>query len=63
MTPMAVQTGQYTINRPAPIVTVVTKPGDCDKYVKQNFVAQVSGGVPSYLLEWSNGTLAGATMK
>jgi gliding motility-associated-like protein len=53
----------YTINRPPPIVTgVVTKTEfDCEtKFVKQTFVADVSGGVPPYLLEWSSGTVSGA---
>lgn len=54
---------QYSINRPPPIVTgVVTKTDyDCDtKYVKQTFVADVSGGVPPYQLVWSSGTVSGA---
>jgi gliding motility-associated-like protein len=54
---------QYSINRPPPIVTgVVTKTDfDCDaRFIKQNFVALVSGGVPPYLLEWSSGTVSGA---
>ncbi len=54
---------QYSINRPPPIITeVVTKTEfDCDaKYIKQNFVAQVSGGVTPYLFEWSSGTVSGA---
>jgi gliding motility-associated-like protein len=40
---------------------VVTKTEfDCEtKYVKQTFVAQVSGGVPPYQLVWSNGTVRG----
>lgn len=53
---------QYSINRPPPIVPeVVTKTEfDCEtKYVKQTFVAQVSGGVPPYQLVWSNGTVRG----
>ena len=53
---------QYSINRPPPIVIgVATKTEfDCEtKYVKQNFVAQVSGGVPPYQLAWSNGTVSG----
>ncbi|MBC7845308.1 MAG: gliding motility-associated C-terminal domain-containing protein [Flavobacterium sp.] len=54
---------QYSINRPPPIVTgVVTKTDfDCEtKYVKQTFVADVSGGVPPYQLVWSSGTVSGA---
>ncbi|RTY83336.1 T9SS type B sorting domain-containing protein [Flavobacterium sp. ZB4P23] len=54
---------QYSINRPPPIVIgVATKTEfDCEtKYVKQNFVAQVSGGVPPYQLSWSNGTVSGS---
>ncbi|WP_369769399.1 PKD domain-containing protein [Flavobacterium sp. WC2416] len=53
---------QYSINRPAPIVpAVVTKTEfDCEtKFVKQTFVAQISGGVPPYQLVWSNGTVSG----
>ncbi|MDI6050670.1 PKD domain-containing protein [Flavobacterium sp. XS2P24] len=53
---------QYSVNRPPPIVTgVVTKTEfDCEtKYVKQTFVAQVSGGVPPYQLVWSSGTVSG----
>ena len=54
---------QYSINRPPPIVTgVVTKTDfDCaTKSVKQTFVANVSGGVPPYILTWSIGTVSGA---
>lgn len=54
---------QYSINRPPPIVPgVVTKTEfDCEtKYVKQTFVADVSGGVPPYQLVWSSGTVSGA---
>jgi gliding motility-associated-like protein len=54
---------QYSINRPPAIVIgVVTKTEfDCEtKYVKQTFVAQVSGGVPPYKLAWSSGTVSGA---
>ncbi|WP_339919629.1 PKD domain-containing protein [uncultured Flavobacterium sp.] len=57
------QQAQYSINRPPAIVIgVVTKTEfDCAaKYIKQNFVAQVSGGVPPYLFEWSSGTVSGA---
>lgn len=56
------QQAQYSINRPPPIVPgVVTKTEfDCEtKYVKQTFVAQVSGGVPPYQLVWSSGTVSG----
>lgn len=54
---------QYSINRPPPIVIgVVTKTEfDCEtKFVKQTFVAQVSGGVPPYQLAWSSGTVSGS---
>jgi gliding motility-associated-like protein len=54
---------QYSINRPPPIVTgVVTQTDfDCEtKYVKQTFVADVSGGVPPYQLAWSSGAVSGA---
>ena len=58
-----IKQAQYSINRPPPIVTnVVTKTDfDCEtKYVKQTFVADVSGGVPPYQLVWSSGTVSGA---
>ncbi len=54
---------QYSINRPPPIVAGVTTKTDFDcatKYVKQTFVAQVSGGMPPYQLAWSSGTVSGA---
>ena len=53
----------FRINRPAPIVTnVVNKTDvDCDtKSINQNYVAQVSGGVPPYDITWSSGTVSGA---
>ncbi|MBF2709757.1 PKD-like domain-containing protein [Flavobacterium soyangense] len=56
------QQTQYNINRPPPIVTSVETKTDfnCEtKYVKQTFVAQVSGGVPPYQLVWSSGTVSG----
>ena len=57
-----VKTAQYSINRPPPIKTgVITKTDfNCEtKYVKQTFVANVSGGVPPYQLVWSSGTVSG----
>ena len=53
---------QYSINRPPPIVTSVETKTDfnCDtKYVKQTFVAKVTGGVPPYQMVWSSGTVSG----
>ena len=53
---------QYSINRQPPIVIgVATKTEfNCEtKFVKQTFVAQVSGGIPPYQLAWSNGTVSG----
>ena len=53
---------QYSINRPPPIVIAVDTKTDFDcetKYVKQTFVANVSGGVPPYQLVWSSGTVSG----
>ncbi|WP_051929454.1 PKD domain-containing protein [Flavobacterium sp. 83] len=55
-------TAQYVINRQPPIVIGVETKTDfnCEtKYVKQTFVAQVSGGVPPYQLVWSSGTVSG----
>lgn len=54
--------GQYNVNRPPPIaISVETKTDfNCEtKYVKQTFVAKVSGGVPPYQLVWSSGTVDG----
>ena len=54
---------QFSVNRPAPLVaSVVTNTVfDCEtKVVNQNFLAQVSGGVPPYNLIWSSGTISGA---
>ncbi|MDI6032942.1 PKD domain-containing protein [Flavobacterium sp. LB2P84] len=54
---------QNTINRQPPIVIGVDTKTDfnCEtKYVKQTFVAQVSGGMPPYQLSWSSGTVSGA---
>ena len=54
---------QYSINRPPPIVTAVETKTEfnCEtKYVKQSFIAKVSGGVPPYNLVWSSGTVSGA---
>lgn len=56
------KTAQYIINRQPPIVIGVETKTDfnCEtKYVKQTFVAQVSGGVPPYQLAWSSGTVSG----
>lgn len=53
---------QYSVNRPPPIVVAVETKTDfnCEtKYVKQTFVAKVSGGVPPYQLVWSSGTVSG----
>ncbi|MBA0884210.1 PKD domain-containing protein [Flavobacterium undicola] len=58
-----VKTAQYSLNRPPPIVIGVTTKTDvnCDtKEVKQNFTAQVSGGLPPYQLSWSSGVVSGA---
>jgi len=54
---------QYPIIRQDPIViTVATQTDfDCDAHtVNQQFVAQVSGGIPPYQLQWSSGTISGA---
>ncbi|RVT71088.1 PKD domain-containing protein [Flavobacterium sufflavum] len=58
-----VKTAQYSINRPPPIVIGVATKTDvnCDtKEVKQNFTAQVTGGLPPYQLSWSSGVVSGA---
>ena len=57
------KTAQYSINRQPPIVIGVDTKTDfnCEtKFVKQTFIAQVSGGVPPYQLAWSSGTVSGA---
>ncbi|TDE42127.1 PKD domain-containing protein [Flavobacterium rhamnosiphilum] len=54
---------QNAINRQPPIVIGIQTKTDfnCEtKYVKQSFVAQVSGGIPPYQLSWSSGTVSGA---
>jgi gliding motility-associated-like protein len=56
------QQAQYSVNRPPPIVVGMETKTDfnCEtKYVKQTFVAKVSGGVPPYQLIWSSGTVSG----
>jgi gliding motility-associated-like protein len=55
--------GQCSINRQPPLVVGVETKNDFDcetKYVRQTFVANVSGGVPPYKLAWSSGTVGGA---
>jgi gliding motility-associated-like protein len=54
---------EYVIFRQPPIVVVVDTKTDynCDThFVKQTFVANVSGGVPPYQLTWSSGVVSGA---
>jgi gliding motility-associated-like protein len=56
------RTQQYTVYRPAPILIDVTTQTDfnCSSHtVNQNFIANVSGGVPPYQLHWSSGTISG----
>lgn len=58
-----VANAQYQILRPAPIAINVTTQTDFDclaHTVNQQFVAQVSGGIPPYQLQWSSGTISGA---
>jgi len=58
-----VKTAQYVIISPPPIVINVTTDTDfnCEThYVSQNFVAQISGGIPPFQLHWSSGTVSGA---
>jgi gliding motility-associated-like protein len=57
-----IKQAQYNINRPPAILTAVVTKTDFDcqtKFVKQTFVASVSGGVPPYQLVWSSGTVSG----
>ena len=57
-----VKTAQYSIISPPPIVISVNTDTDfnCEThYVSQNFVAQVSGGIPPFQLQWSSGTVSG----
>lgn len=58
-----VQSAQYPIVRPAPIVIAVNTNtvSDCaTRFVKQTFSASVSGGMPPFQLQWSSGTVSGA---
>ena len=53
----------FEINRHQPInINVKTNVVyDCDtKYLKQSFEAQVSGGIPPYTLNWSDGIVSGS---
>lgn len=57
-----IKTEQYVISRQPPIAIAVNTNTvfDCDtRYVEQTFVADVSGGVPPYQLQWSSGTVSG----
>ncbi|MFA9190776.1 PKD domain-containing protein [Flavobacterium sp. FZUC8N2.13] len=57
-----VKIAQYSLNRPPPILIGVATKTDiyCDtRAVKQNFTAQVSGGLPPYQLNWSSGVVSG----
>jgi gliding motility-associated-like protein len=57
-----VQTAQYVISRQLPInITMTTQTDfDCEtRYVYESFVAQVTGGIPPYQLQWSSGTISG----
>jgi gliding motility-associated-like protein len=54
--------GQYTVLRPDPLaITVNTQTDfDCETHqVDQQFIAQVSGGVPPFQLQWSSGNISG----
>ena len=58
-----IKTASFVISRQAPIsIAVATQTNfDCaTHYVNQNFVAQVSGGIPPYQLQWSSGIVSGA---
>ena len=58
-----IKQAQYSINRPPPLTAGVTTQTDFDcetKYVKQTFIANISGGLPPYQLVWSSGTVSGA---
>ena len=55
---------QFSIIRPEPIVINVSTQTDynCTTHsVYQNFVAQVSGGLPPYQYQWSSGTVSGVS--
>ena len=57
------QSKQFSIIRQQALnVTVKTETiADCDiQEVKQKFEAQVTGGVPPYVMHWSSGTVSGA---
>ena len=57
------KSAQYSINRPQPLALNVQTNTDvnCEtREISQVFEAQVSGGVPPVLLNWSSGTVSGA---
>jgi len=56
-------TESYQVNRQTPISIGITSTSSFDcltKIVKQINTAQITGGVPPYLLNWSSGTVSGA---
>jgi len=58
-----IKTAQYSINRQPPLLANVKTETDFDcetKFVKQTFIADISGGVPPYNLSWSSGTISGS---
>lgn len=59
---ICVQTAQYAITRPAPIaisVSTVTNLNCETQQVSKISTANVTGGVPPYILTWSGGTVSG----
>ena len=58
-----VQTAQYIVTRPAPIVITVNTVADFDcatQIVSKISTAKVTGGVPPYTIKWSSGNISGA---
>lgn len=57
---------QFSVQRPDPILITVNTQTDfnCETHqVAQHFIAQVSGGIPPFLLQWSSGTISGVNQE
>jgi PKD repeat protein len=57
------KTAQYSITRPSPMVLNITSniEANCtNRTIKETFSANISGGLPPYLFNWSSGTVSGS---